>query len=104
MSFAGAVQPILTAGCVTGCHGGMRPSGNLALTAGNSFRALVNVASSCGGRLRVAPRLPGSSYLVDKLVGANLCSGGQMPLRGAALPASQIDLIRTWICQGALNN
>ena len=104
VSYASQVQPIFTSSCVTGCHGGTRPSGDMSLVSGSSYRALVNVASGCGTRLRVAPGLPGSSYLVDKLTGTNLCSGGQMPLRGAALPSSQLDLIRTWICQGAPNN
>ncbi len=52
----------------------------------------------------MAAGAPGRSYVIDKLQGTNLCGGGQMPLRGAALPSSQIDLIRAWICNGAPNN
>lgn len=105
VSFASQLQPNFTATCVTGCHGGIRPAGDLSLLAGTAWRALVSVRSGCSdGRLLVSPGAPDASYLVNKLEGTNLCSGGQMPLRGAALPASQIALFRDWICQGAPNN
>jgi hypothetical protein len=52
----------------------------------------------------VKPGAPASSYLMDKLLGANLCMGSQMPKAGQSLPSTQIDTIRNWICQGAPNN
>ena len=104
VSFASQLQPIFNASCVTGCHGGTRPAGNLSLVSGTAFRALVSVRSGCSdGRLLVSPGAPDASYLVNKLEGTNLCSGGQMPLRGAGLSVSQIALFRDWICQGAPN-
>jgi len=88
-----------------GCHAGARPAQSLSLESGKAFAALVNVASSeCGARPLVKPGAAGSSYLVDKLMGTNLCSGSQMPKAGSSLPGAQIDLIRNWICQGAPNN
>jgi hypothetical protein len=33
-----------------------------------------------------------------------MCFGVQMPLTGAALTPSQIDLVRSWICRGAPND
>ena len=106
VSFANQLQTIFTATCVTGCHGGVRPADNLALGAGVSYAALVNVrSSSCvDGRLRVRPRSADQSYLLNKLEGVNLCGGGQMPLRGAALAPDQIAMFRRWICHGAPNN
>lgn len=83
----------------------MRPAQSLSLESGKSFAELVNVASSeCGARPLVKPGAPTGSYLVDKLLGTNLCSGSQMPKAGSSIPSAQIDLIRSWICQGAPNN
>lgn len=100
------MQPIFTANCTSnGCHSGTRPAESLTLEAGKSFAELVNGASSeCGARKLVAPGAPSSSYLMDKLLGTNLCSGSQMPKAGTSIPSTQIDLIRGWICQGAPNN
>jgi hypothetical protein len=100
------VQPIFTSSCAgNGCHAGARPAESLSLEAGKSFAELVNVASSeCGARKLVTPGAPASSYLMDKLLGTNLCMGSQMPKSGTSLPAAQIDAIRSWICQGAPNN
>jgi hypothetical protein len=75
------------------------------LTMGKAYSNLVNVPSGCSdGRLRVAPGSPATSYLINKLTGVDMCSGTQMPAKGASIPQSQIDLIRTWICLGAPNN
>jgi hypothetical protein len=105
VSFAGQVQPIFTGSCITNCHGGTRPSAGLDLTGGHAYTALVGVASGCSSSpLLVAPGSPSTSYLVNKLTGVGTCSGTQMPARGVSLPASQIDLIRAWICSGAPND
>jgi hypothetical protein len=50
----------------------------------------------------VAPTDPDDSYLIQKLDGAGGITGGRMPLNRAALPQSDIDLIRDWILDGAL--
>jgi hypothetical protein len=55
----------------------------------------------CSGRSLVAPGRPSDSYLVDKLRGQNLCGGVRMPAGDPALPASDIDVIVSWICEGA---
>jgi len=88
-----------------GCHAGARPAQSLSLESGKAFPALVNVASTeCSARPLVKPGAPAGSYVVDKLLGTNLCSGSQMPKTGSSIPSQQIDLIRNWICQGAPNN
>lgn len=104
--FSTQIQPIFenTAyGCV-GCHGG---SGNLFLTAGQSYTNLVNVdqqaSSSCAGKKRVLPGNANESVLYLRVSGSTC--GDRMP-KGAPNPISLTDrnLIRDWINQGALNN
>jgi hypothetical protein len=107
VSFAGQVQPILTGSCASaGCHTGNRPAGSLALSAGAAYGALGNVAasSSCTSLVRVSPSAAGRSYLMNKLTGTGICSGTQMPKTGTSLSAAQLQIISTWICEGAPNN
>lgn len=107
MSFQNDVQPILTSACTAaGCHSGTKPKENLSLEAGLAYDGLVGVtAAECtGGLKRVSPGDVGQSYLVDKLLGTNLCSGSQMPKAGQSLPAADLAKISDWICQGAKRN
>jgi hypothetical protein len=111
VSFSTDVQPIFTASC--GCHtGGSSPAG-LSLAAGVAHGNLVNV-DSCErpSMKRVLPMNPNSSWLWRKLngthntVGACSCPsvsgcGGQMPLGGLPLSATQLSTIEQWINQGA---
>jgi hypothetical protein len=103
------VQPILTANCA-GNGGGCHPnSGQLNLDAGSAYAALVNVnAPECGmnpGRKYVAPGQPSASYIMNKVLGTNLCSGVRMPASGPPyLSAAEIQIISDWICEGAPNN
>jgi hypothetical protein len=84
---------------------GAQPKSSLLLTAGASYGALVNAASStCTAKVRVVPGQVDKSYLVNKLTGIGMCAGTQMPKTGGALPANEIDLVRAWICNGAPNN
>ncbi len=46
---------------------------------------------------------PTNSYLMSKLTGAGVM-GDRMPLNGEPLNESQLELIRTWIIQGAPDN
>jgi hypothetical protein len=70
------------------------------------YQALVNVvAADCTDqRVIVKPGDPSASYLVDKLLGVDLCSGARMPLRGTPLSDASMATIEAWICQGAANN
>ena len=106
VSFAAEVEPALVSSCTgAGCHGFPAPAAGLDLRAGFSYAALVGVASTqCNNRDRVAPGQPGNSYLMDKLLGINLCFGTQMPKVGGPLPASDLAAISEWICRGAVNN
>lgn len=108
VSFASAVQPILSASCaLNGCHGGTAAKENLNLTTGRSYGNLVNVpATECSdGRKRVTPGDTSNSYLLQKLLDTALCGNGtQMPKSGQSIPASQVQTVADWICEGAPDN
>jgi hypothetical protein len=106
VSFSSAIQPILTANCATiGCHRAPMPKEGLDLSNGAAYGSLVNAPSSqCGGgRLRVAPGDPGDSYMMDKILGVDLCFGSKMPKMGS-VPNADIEAISNWICGGAEDN
>jgi uncharacterized protein (TIGR03118 family) len=94
----------------SGCHNGSNPPGGALpgsqnLTAGNSFGALVGVASLEQPSLRrVNAGDPDASYLIQKLEGAAGISGSRMPLGGPFLDQATIDQIKSWISSGAPNN
>ena len=94
ISYSSTIQPIFTANC-TSCHGG---SGGLNL---GSYSTLMSGGNS--GVVIISENGAGS-YLIKKLRGADTISGGQMPATGCCLDESDIQLIETWIDEGALNN
>jgi hypothetical protein len=49
----------------------------------------------------VQPGDPSGSYLIQKLLGRDLCSGSQMPKAGVTLPSADMAMLSAWICQGA---
>ena len=50
-------------------------------------------------------RRPGQRrVLVQKIEGAPTISGARMPFGGPFLTQAEINLVRAWIAQGALNN
>ena len=103
VGFLADIQPIFDANC-TGCHAGAGASAGMDLSLGASYSHLVGVASTEKPALvRVAAGNPQDSYLVMKVEGAPGIGGSRMPPGGALLPAD-IDRIRTWITQGAVDN
>ncbi len=82
------IQPIFNANC-TSCHGG---SGGLVLT---SYSDLM-------GNDVVDPGNSMTSKLIQKLRGT--ASGFQMPKNQDPLDEATINLIETWIDEGALDN
>jgi len=99
------VQAIFTNSCTaSACHSGAAPKAGLDLTDGNAYDQIVNVASSqCGGasRTRIVPGDPMESYLVDKLMNVDKCTGSRMPPT-IALPTDKIQVISDWVCGGAM--
>jgi hypothetical protein len=109
VSLANDVQPIFAASCTSsGCHdGNSRPGGpggatSLDLTSGNALQSLLDTTTPCGPVL--VPGDAKSSILIGKLDGTELCMGSLMPKGNGSLTTEQIDLIATWVCQGAENN
>jgi hypothetical protein len=69
-----------------------------------SARGMVNVNSGFGGK-RVLPGNPDDSVLVKKLAATVPAPLGQkMPLNYSPLTPDEVELVRTWIAEGALNN
>lgn len=100
-SFNSIQSHVFTPVC-TGCHAGAAAPRGLRLDAGNSFAALVGVASGgVPGLKRVAPGDADNSYLIHKLEG-HQAVGARMPLGGPYLDAQAIGVIRQWINNGAL--
>ena len=95
---------VFTPDCATsGCHAGANAAASLNLEEANSYAMLVGIQSSQDGALqRVEAGDPDNSYLVQKLEGT--ASAGQQMPPGAALPQSEIDVIRQWITDGAIDD
>ncbi len=88
----------------TACHAGAAAPEGLMLDAANSYGLLVDVASAqVPGLLRVDPGNPDDSYLIMKLEGT-AAVGARMPDGSPPLPQSDIDVIRQWITDGAMQN
>ncbi|HCR69862.1 MAG TPA: hypothetical protein DIW23_00330 [Anaerolineae bacterium] len=91
ISFKNDVQPILERRCIK-CHGGEFPSEGLNL---ESYESLM--VGSQNGEVVIAGD-SSNSLLFEQI------ESGEMPKRGSDLTAEQIELIRQWINEGALNN
>jgi hypothetical protein len=72
----------------------------------HAYGDLVGVAAfQCrDGRQRVVPGDPGASYLMDKMLGVDMCSGVRMPKGRQLWSAADLAMLGRWICQGALDN
>jgi hypothetical protein len=101
-SFAADVYPLFQAARCPTCHGSPGSAG-LDLSMSVAYNNLVNrPASECmPSRFLVAASAPQSSYLLDKLLGTNLCSGVRMPRGGTPFTQAQLDTVQAWIAAGA---
>ena len=71
-----------------------------------AYGALVGQTSTspkCGGKALVVAHHPDKSLLFEK-VSANPSCGSRMPLGAAALSVEQLEMIRSWIADGAQDN
>jgi len=107
-SFQDDILPVFDVSCAGGtCHqnaddGEAAP---LDLTAADAYAHLVDVtAEDCGEMKYVVPGSPDQSYLVEKLMGGNVCAGERMPLMDEPLPNEGIARVVNWICAGAPDN
>lgn len=97
---------ILDLNCaVSGCHVGATPPKGLNLEDGSTFSNTVNVASDeVPTLMRIKPGDPEESYLYLKITGDASITGSQMPLGRSPLSAEEMDQIRDWILEGAIDN
>ncbi len=114
VSFSADVLPLLQESCTfSSCHAGGQPDAGLDLTPANVLAELIDVNSAqCGpSRKRVVAGDPEESYLLDKLLGEDMCGNGvkmpRNPPQGQSAPAwtaDKTEIFRAWICGGALDD
>jgi hypothetical protein len=90
ISFSSQIQPILNNVC-SGCHSGSFPSGNYRTNSYTNFMA--------GGRVTAGD--PDNSLVYQRLTST---SAPMPPVNQPKPSAADIELIKNWISQGALNN
>lgn len=107
-TLANIQQYVFTPACATsGCHDAADAAGELDLsTAQISYDAMVNIPSKipvakANGWVMILPGDPGRSFLVRKMVSPGLGEGDPMPSSAQALHPYYIELIETWISNGA---
>lgn len=108
VSFSTDIQPLLSTAC-TGCHspGGaaMLAGIPMDLRAATAYEDIVNQPSVQDATWTlVAPRNAQASLLFQKISSDDPPVGDRMPRFAPPLSAAQIELIRDWIDQGALDN
>lgn len=98
------VQPVFDTYCnAGGCHGSQAPAAGLDLSPGKARDNLLADSTQNPGVPRVTPLNPTNSYLMKKVT-ENGVQGVQMPPGGPALGENEVEIIRTWIIQGAPDN
>jgi hypothetical protein len=104
VSYANDIVPLFqAAGCLTaGCHGGSLPSSGYDLRSYASTFVPGDEAESFG-LCPIVPGNPDGSYMIEKLRPSPR-TGARMPLLGTPLTTQQIELVATWIREGAANN
>ena len=105
VSFSEQVMPLLMREC-SYCHMREDSYGYLVFEPDNTLGNLVNVpAFAYPQMMRVQPGSPDQSYLWKKLTGEHLQLGAEgwlMPY--FRWPDNNLELVRSWIEQGALDN
>lgn len=106
VSFAADIQPLFARYGCTGCHGSPGNSDYSVLTHESVFGPGLEARSR--GMREVVPAQPDTSYLIWKLEGAGPNGepiiGQRMPRGGAPMATADIELLRTWINEGARDN
>ena len=105
ISFRGQVQPIFDANCVV-CHQSASAQEGLVLEDGTAHANLVGQQSRQAVMALVTPGSERNSYLLYKIEGTQATvhgGGSRMPL-GGQLSATDIDILRAWVVEGAQDN
>lgn len=96
-SFADDIMPIFRESCVS-CHGELDENGFPVVEAGLNLMTYEDLMNGSEFGPVVEPGNPDDSYLLE------MVANGDMPDEGDPLSVEQIDLIRSWIAEGAENN
>lgn len=96
VSFTKQIEPILRAKC-QGCHQPAKAQGGYVLT---EFDKLLTAGES--GQHAIVPGKPDESELIRQI--AIVDGKAAMPKQAAPLSAADIELIRKWIAEGAVND
>lgn len=94
IDFSTAVKPILNKHCIS-CHGGVKRNGNFSVL----FRheALDTTES---GKRGIVPGRPEQSEMIRRITSPD--PEERMPYKEAPLSAGDVEILKTWIRQGAL--
>jgi hypothetical protein len=108
-------EEVFTPSCAfSSCHGGN--AGELSLEAGDSYGNLVGVPVAgiddevnpdvdVSGEIRVIPGDPENSYLIKKLtIGATGIKGSPMPDGFQGMEPERVEIVASWIANGALDD
>ncbi len=109
VSFSADVQPIFTANCTSlGCHIAPNSQLGMELNLGQAYTNIVGVQAVQATMPRVTPGQSSASYLYQKVIDAQVAAGGSghrmPPEPRTALDSDELETIRVWIEEGALNN
>ena len=97
VSFADEVAPILEENCIR-CHGGPQDDGAQVLEAGLNLTSYETIMVGSEFGSVIEPGNPDDSMLLT------LVRDGDMPEEGDPLSPEQVEVIRTWITEGAKDN
>ena len=91
------VKPILEQYCVR-CHGGVGDDGAVLIELGYDLTTYEGLMAGSDYGPVIEPGDPDGSLFLEMIV------NGDMPEDGDPVPAAQIEILRTWIAEGAQNN
>lgn len=100
-------QNVFTPTCAasSACHVGSAPQLGMDLSEGRAYTNSVNTPSVERPQLnRVTPGNATDSYLFMKITGDSRILGSRMPYLASPLRPEEIEAIRTWIENGAMND
>ncbi len=96
VSYFRQIEPIFRANC-GGCHQPAKPQGEFVLT---DFARLMTAGES--GEASIVPGKPDESYLIEQITPVD--GEASMPQKAKPLSTAEIDLIRRWIAEGAVDD
>lgn len=97
VSYQNDVVPILEQYCLS-CHGGVDEAGEKVVELGYDMSTYEGLMAGSDYGTVIEPGDPDGSLFIEMIV------NGDMPEEGDPVPPEQIEVLRTWIAEGAQNN